>query len=103
MAENGMSGIDWEASWAESSTAMAIALVVAAVLALVVILALDAFGEKSRKRRNIMSAAIEIEHLTFLSGAGEPVLRALPCRSREGTFWRSLETAAAESPLSVKR
>ena len=39
MAENGMSGIDWEASWAESSTAMAIALVVAAVLALVVILA----------------------------------------------------------------
>lgn len=32
MAENGMSLIDWEADWAESSTALAVGIVVAAVL-----------------------------------------------------------------------
>lgn len=40
MAENGLSGIEWEAGWAESSTALAVALVVAAVLSLAVVLIL---------------------------------------------------------------
>ncbi len=38
MAESGMSIIDWEADWAESSTAMAIGIVVAAVLSVAVVL-----------------------------------------------------------------
>ncbi len=37
LAENGMALIDWEASWAESKTALAIGMVVAAVIAVVVL------------------------------------------------------------------
>ena len=38
MAESGLSGIDWEASWAGSSTNLAVALVVAAAAVLAVVL-----------------------------------------------------------------
>ena len=38
LAESGMSLIDWEADWAESTTALAVGMVVAAVIAVVAIL-----------------------------------------------------------------
>lgn len=38
LAESGLSLIDWEADWAESSTAMAVGMVVAAVIAVAVVL-----------------------------------------------------------------
>ena len=42
LAESGMSLIDWEADWAESTTALAVGMVVAAVLAVVAILVIKA-------------------------------------------------------------
>ena len=42
LAESGMSLIDWEADWAESTTALAVGMVVAAVIAVVAILVIKA-------------------------------------------------------------
>ena len=48
-----MSLIDWEADWAESSTAMAIGMVVAAVLAVAVVLIMRARSEKSSVEKGV--------------------------------------------------
>ena len=53
MAESGLSLIDWEADWAESSTAMAIGMVVAAVLAVAVALIMRARSEKSSAEKGV--------------------------------------------------
>ena len=53
MAESGLSLIDWEADWAESSTAMAIGMVVAAVLAVAVVLIMRARSEKSSVEKGV--------------------------------------------------
>lgn len=46
MAESGMSLIDWEAEWAESSTAIAVGIVVAAVLTVAVVLIMRMRSER---------------------------------------------------------
>ncbi len=46
MAESGISIIDWEADWAESSTAMAIGIVIAAALSVAVVLFMKASAAK---------------------------------------------------------
>ena len=53
MAESGLSLIDWEADWAERSTAMAIGMVVAAVLAVAVALIMRARSEKSSAEKGV--------------------------------------------------
>ena len=53
MAESGLRLIDWEADWAESSTAMAIGMVVAAVLAVAVALIMRAHSEKSSTEKGV--------------------------------------------------
>ena len=46
-ATAGMALIDWEASWAESGTAMAAGMVVAAALAVIVLVALKKNSERN--------------------------------------------------------
>ena len=53
LAESGFELIDWEADWAESSTAMAIGMVVAAVLAVAVVLIMRARSEKSSVEKGV--------------------------------------------------
>lgn len=48
LAENGLPLIDWEAGWAESSTAMAVGMIVAAAVAIIVLAALKRNAEKER-------------------------------------------------------
>lgn len=47
MAESGMAFIDWEADWAESSTAIAVGIVVAAVVSVAAVLVMRMQSEKS--------------------------------------------------------
>lgn len=49
LAENGMALIDWEASWAESKTALAIGMVVAAVIAVVVLAVIRSKSNSGRE------------------------------------------------------
>ena len=49
LATSGFSLIDWEASWAESTTALAIGMVAAAVLAVVVVLVMRKNGGSAKK------------------------------------------------------
>ena len=50
LATAGFSVIDWEAEWAESSTALAVGIVAAAVLAVVIVLVMRKNGEKTAKK-----------------------------------------------------
>ena len=50
LATSGFSLIDWEASWAESTTALAIGMVAAAVPAVVVVLVMRKNGGSAKKR-----------------------------------------------------
>lgn len=50
LATAGFSVIDWEAEWAESSTALAAGIVAAAVLAVVIVLVMRKNGEKTAKK-----------------------------------------------------
>ena len=89
MAESGLSLIDWEADWAESSTAMAIGMVVAAVLAVAVVLIMRARSEKSsvEKRCVSMMNVIEIDHLTYsYPGAEQPTLKGITVKIKKGDF-----------------
>lgn len=53
LSESGFSLIDWEADWAESSTAMAIGIVIAAVLAVVVVLIMRMRTEKNSAEKGV--------------------------------------------------
>lgn len=53
MAESGMSIIDWEADWAESSTSMAVGIVVAAVLAVITVLVIRMRSEKTSAEKGV--------------------------------------------------
>lgn len=46
LAESGMSLIDWEAGWAESSTSFAIGIVAAAILSVAIVLFMRTKAEK---------------------------------------------------------
>ena len=50
MAESGLSLIDWEASWAESGTALAAGMVTAAAIAVIVLLVLRRNAEEQKSR-----------------------------------------------------
>ena len=50
MAESGLSLIDWEASWAESGTALAAGMVMAAAIAVIVLLVLRRNAEEQKSR-----------------------------------------------------
>ncbi len=50
LAENGMAIIDWEADWAESGTAMAVAMLVAAIASVGVVLAMRTKGTKAAQK-----------------------------------------------------
>ena len=101
MAESGLSLIDWEADWAESSTAMAIGMVVAAVLA-VAVADYESPPEKAPLEKGGVSMmnVIEIDHLTYsYPGAEQPTLKDITVKIKKGTFSQSLATTAAGSPL----
>ncbi|MGN0315193.1 MAG: hypothetical protein ACI4EG_10445 [Fusicatenibacter sp.] len=53
MAESGLSIIDWEADWAESSASIAAGIVVAAVLAVAVVLIMRMRSEKSPAEKGV--------------------------------------------------
>ena len=50
LAESGMSLIDWEASWAESGTAMAAGMAVAAAVAIIAILVIKKKADSAAER-----------------------------------------------------
>ncbi len=53
MAENGMALIEWEADWAESSTALAVGMVVAAVIAVIAVLVMRSKSTKDLVEKRV--------------------------------------------------
>ena len=53
MAENGMALIEWEADWAESSTALAVGMVVAAVIAVITVLVMRSKSTKDLVEKRV--------------------------------------------------
>ena len=53
LAESGMSLIDWEAGWAESSTAFAAGIVIAAVLTVIIVLVMRGRSSKNNVKESV--------------------------------------------------